>query len=156
MSPVFISEQETEVSVLSMLTFSQYQLSWHLVMAIQLLPVGLCSAFSFWMQPFPWRRHCLQMCSYFYCCRLPFCHFIHSISISPLHLLISQRAIKAFEVKGVLSRFIHLYHTFLFFCSEWLPFNTEEDMNLSWTEEKSLLEKNSWGIQHMFRSHNLL
>lgn len=71
---------------------------------------------------------------------LLFCHFIQCISISPSHFLVSQRAVKDFEVKGVLSSFIHFYHV-SFFCSEWLSFNTEDYMNLSWKEDKSLFEK---------------
>lgn len=44
---------------------------------------------------------------------LPFLDFIPFMSISPLHLWVSQGVIKYLEVKGVLSGFIKCYHTSL-------------------------------------------
>lgn len=56
-------------------------------------------------------------------------HLVHCISISPLHLLVSQGAVKDLS-EGCAIKFHKLLHV-SFFCLRQLSYNTEDDVKLS-------------------------
>lgn len=67
--------------------------------------------------------------------------FIPYISISCLHLWVSQGAIKHFEVKGVLSVFIQYYHNISFFCSQQLTLNRGNETVLNIRKPNPVLKR---------------